>query len=85
MYKSSVIYNARDEDFKDVYEALTHGNQNEELDYHVHNNLLYHLRKLCIPRDERERVIRESHTSIVSSHFGVEKTIALLQRYCYWP
>jgi hypothetical protein len=44
---------AKYDDFEYVYEALTHRNKNEELDYHVHDNLLYHLGKLCIPRDER--------------------------------
>jgi hypothetical protein len=71
----------RDDDFKDVYEVLSHGNQNKELDYHVHDNLLYHLGKFCILRDERENVIREAHTSIIYDHFGVGKTIPQLQIY----
>ena len=25
------------------------------------------------------------HTSLIVGHFGVGKTIANLQRYCYWP
>ena len=60
---------ARDEYFKDAYEALIHGNQNEELDYHVHNGLLYHLGKLYILGDERVDVIREAHTSLIFGHF----------------
>jgi hypothetical protein len=55
-HESYVEQYARDEDFKDVYETLTHGTQVEELDYHVHEKLLYHLGKLCIPRDERVHV-----------------------------
>ena len=39
---------AYDNDFQGVYENLSHRNQSEELDYHVHNSLLYHLRNLCI-------------------------------------
>ena len=35
-------------DFKDVYESLTHGAHVEEVNYHVHDRLLYHLGKLCI-------------------------------------
>jgi hypothetical protein len=62
---------------------LTHGNQ--QLDYHVHDNLLYHLGKLCIPRDERVNVIKEAHTYLISGHFWVGKKIAQLQIYCYWP
>jgi hypothetical protein len=41
--------------------------------------------KLCIPTSERVHVIREAHTSLVSGHFGVGKTMAHLQRFCYWP
>jgi hypothetical protein len=48
----------------------------------MHENLLYHLGKLCIPRDERVKVTREAHTSLISGHFGVGKIVAQLQRYC---
>ena len=48
---------ALDNDFKDVYATLCQGNQVEELDYHVHDNLLYHLGKLCIPWGERFNII----------------------------
>jgi hypothetical protein len=57
----------------------------EDIDYHLHDKLLYHAGKLCIPRDERVYVIRETHTSLISIHFGVGKTIAQLQHYFYWP
>jgi hypothetical protein len=40
---------AIDANFKDVHETLTHGFIVEELYYHVHNNLLCHLGKSCIP------------------------------------
>jgi hypothetical protein len=76
---------ARDDDFKDMYESLTHSNQSKELDYHVHDNLLYHLGKLCILKDERANVIKEAHTSLIYGHFGLGKIVAQLQRYCYWP
>ena len=68
-----------------MYESLSQGNQNEELYYHVHNNFLYHLGKLCIPQGERNNTTREANTSLISGHFGVGKTVANLQRYCYWP
>jgi hypothetical protein len=74
-HESYVEQYTRDDDFKDVYMDLIHGNQ---LDYHVHENLLYHLGNLCIPRDERVNVIREAHTSLISGHFGVGKTVAQL-------
>ena len=49
MHECYIEKYAYDCDFQDVYEILSQGNQNEELDYHVHNSLLYHLGKLCIP------------------------------------
>ena len=30
-------------------------------------------------------VIRDAHSSRIPGHFGVGKTLAHLQRYCYWP
>jgi hypothetical protein len=85
MHESYVEQYALDTDFKEVYETLCHSNHVEELDYDVHNNLLYHLGKLCIPQGERINIIREAHSSLIAGHFGVGKTIANLQRYCYWP
>jgi hypothetical protein len=83
--QSPVEQYALDTDFKEVYETLCHSNHVEELDYHLHNNLLYHLGKLCIPQGERINIIREAHSSLIAGHFGVGKTMANLQRYCYWP
>ena len=83
-HESFIEQYATDEDFMDAYETLTHGTQVEELDYHVHNKLLYHLGKLCTPKGERAHIIREARTSLIVGHFGVGKTVAQLQRYCYW-
>ena len=49
MHESYIKQYVNDSDFQDVYENLSKGNQSEELDYHVHNSLLYHLGKSCIP------------------------------------
>ncbi len=40
---------AQDAEFQEVYLKFSQGHQVEELDYHVHDNLLYHLGKLCVP------------------------------------
>jgi hypothetical protein len=83
-HESYVEQYARDDDFKDVYEALNRGN--EKLDYHMHGKLLYHLGNICIPMDETKNVTREAHRSLTSFRFSVGKTIgAQLQIYCYWP
>jgi len=71
---------AQDMDFKDVYATLSQGKRVEELDYHVKDRLLYHCGKLYIPQTERVKIIREAHTSLISGHFGVSKTVARLQR-----
>ena len=51
----------------------------------MHDNLLFHLGKLCIPQGERLSVMREIHLYFIAGHFGVRKTVAHLQRYFYWP
>jgi hypothetical protein len=72
-----------DEDFKEVYEKLTHGAHVDN--YCLHGKLLYHLGKLCIPTSERVHVIQEAHTSLVFGNFRVGKIMAHLQRFFYWP
>jgi len=85
MHDSYVERYALDVDFKEVYATFCHSNQIEELDYHVHDKILYHLGKLCIPQGERVNIIREAHSSLIVVHFGVGKMVANLKRYCYWP
>ena len=85
MHEGYVEQYALDDHFKDVYATFFQGNQVEELDYHVHDKILYHLGKLCIPQGERVNIIREAHTSLIAGHFGVGKMVAQLQRYYYWP
>jgi hypothetical protein len=70
---------ANDEYFKDVYDRLTCGSQVEN--FYVQDKLLYHMDKLCIPTNERVHVIKETHTSLVSGHFGVGETMARLKRF----
>ena len=72
-----------DDDFKEIYAKLTHGSQVDN--YHLQGKLLYHLGKLCIPTGERVHVIWEAHTSLVSGHFGIEKNLCHVQRFCFWP
>ena len=71
---------AHDVDFQDVYASSSEGNQVEETYYHMHNNLLFHLGKLCIPQGERLSVMREAYPSLISGHFGVSKKMAHLQK-----
>ena len=49
----------------------------------MHDNMLYHLGKLCVPRGERVNVTREAQTSVIAGHFSVSKTMENIQRYFY--
>ena len=84
-HESYVEQYSTNDDFKDIYESLTHDTQTEEVNYHIHDRFLYHLGKLCIPQTKRAQVIREAHSSKIVGHFGVRKTMVQIQRYCYWP
>ena len=52
----------------------------------MHDGFLFYLTKLCIPRDSiRDLLVRESHSGGLMGHFGVSKTLAILQEHFYWP
>ena len=42
--------------------------------------------RVCIPKDEEIRtlLISEAHDSPMAGHFGMDKTLELVQRYWYW-
>ena len=75
-HESYAKQHAKDDVFKYVYDALTRGNQQSY--YYMNESLLYNIGKICIPKDERENVIREAHTSLIFGHFGVGKIVAQL-------
>ena len=77
-HESYIEQYASDVAFKDVYANLSEGNHVEENDYHLHNNLLFHMGNLCIPQGERLSIMRESHSSLIAGHFGVSKMVAHL-------
>ena len=66
VHESWIEQYAHDIDFRDVYASLSEGNHVKEKDYHMHNNLLFHLGKMCIPQGKRLSVMRESHSSLIS-------------------
>jgi hypothetical protein len=39
----------------------------------------------CVPSSERVKMIWEAHYSRVAGHFGIKKTVAMLQKHFYWP
>jgi hypothetical protein len=54
-------------------------------DFHIQDRLLCHLVHLYVPTSECEKLIWEAHYSQMARHFGVEKTVVLLQKHFYWP
>ncbi|XP_071923173.1 uncharacterized protein [Coffea arabica] len=54
--------------------------------FYVHDGFLFYLTKLCIPKGSiRDLLVRESHSGGLMGHFGVTKTLAILQEHLYWP
>lgn len=49
-------------------------------DFHLQDGLLYYLGHLFVPSNECAKMILEAHYSQVTWHFGVDKTVALLQK-----
>jgi hypothetical protein len=54
-------------------------------DFHIQDRLLCHLGHLYVPTSEREKLIWEAHYSQVEGHFGIDKTMVVLQKHFYWP
>ncbi|XP_031376081.1 uncharacterized protein LOC116191022, partial [Punica granatum] len=51
-----------------------------------HDDFLFRENKLCVPNCSlRELLVQESHGGGLIGHFGVAKTLAILQEHFYWP
>ena len=76
-------YYEQDPDFREAFVMC----QNESFGhYNIVDGFLFKANKLCIPKcATRELPIREVHGGGVAGHFGVHKTVELLQEHFYWP
>ena len=72
-----------DPEFGHTYKALLGGMQVKK--FHFQDALLCHPGHLCFPSSECAKMIWEAHYSRVAGNFGVEKTVAVLHKYFYWP
>ena len=72
-----------DPDFATTYQAVSAGTP--VANFHLQDGLLCHLGHLFVPSSERVKLILEAHYSRVAGHFGVDKIVAMLQKYFYWP
>ena len=74
-----------DYDFSAIYRQI----QTDTLsttDYFLKDTLLYNLGQLCVSTEERQhKLIWETHYNKTVGHFGVAKTLVILQKYFYYP
>jgi hypothetical protein len=70
-------------DFATTYQML---GANAVVDhFHLQDGLLCRLGHICVPSSERVKMIWEAHYIQVAGHFGIEKSVAMLQKHFYWP
>ncbi|XP_043809768.1 uncharacterized protein LOC122723079 [Manihot esculenta] len=51
-----------------------------------HDGFLFRGKQICIPNcSVRELLVRESHSGGLMGHFGVQKTLDMLNEHFYWP
>jgi hypothetical protein len=82
IFKWPHIYETKP-DFSTTYKML--GANSVVANFHIQDGLLFHLGHLCVPSSECAKLIWEAHYSWVVGHFGVEKTVVVLQKHFYWP
>jgi hypothetical protein len=73
----------QDLDFTTIYKLL--GTGVIVTDFHNQDKLLFHLGHICVPKSECAKLIWEAHYNHMAGHFGMEKTVVVLQKHFYWP
>nr|KYP51637.1 Transposon Ty3-I Gag-Pol polyprotein [Cajanus cajan] len=72
-----------DVDFAENFVACEKFSENG---YYRHNGFLFKANRLCVPKCSiRELLVSESHEGGLMGHFGVQKTLEILQEHFYWP
>ncbi|KAK7379835.1 hypothetical protein VNO78_34255 [Psophocarpus tetragonolobus] len=72
-----------DVDFAEIFAACERFSENG---YYRHNGFLFKTNKLCVPKCSiRELLVSESHEGSLMGHFGVQKTLEILQEHFFWP
>ncbi|KAG8482833.1 hypothetical protein CXB51_024109 [Gossypium anomalum] len=76
------LYNS-DTDFGDVYKLCEHTAIDKFFRF---DGFLFRGGKLCIPQSSmRELLVLEAHGGGLIGHFGIAKTLAILQEHFFWP
>ena len=72
-----------DQDFSEEYASCEKAAHDK---FFRHEGFLFRENKLCIPNCSiRDLSVRESHGGGLMGHFGVAKTLGVLQEHFYWP
>ncbi|KAK5771502.1 hypothetical protein PVK06_047715 [Gossypium arboreum] len=72
-----------DADFGDVYKLCEHAAVDKFFRF---DGFLFREGKLCIPQSSvRELLVLEAHGGGLMGHFGIAKTLAMLQEHFFWP
>ena len=72
-----------DQDFSETFEKCE---KMASGDYFRHDGFLFRLGKLCVPSGSlRELLVREAHGGGLMGHFGIAKTLGVIQEHFYWP
>ncbi|XP_074305835.1 uncharacterized protein LOC141641057 [Silene latifolia] len=75
-----------DPDFSKEWITHTEGGLAQGKRYVLQGGFLFHGNKLCVLKGSyRDLLIREVHSGGLGGHFGVQKTLEILQDQFYWP
>jgi hypothetical protein len=53
--------------------------------FHIQDGMSFHLGHLYVLANESAEMIWEAHYSRMVGHFGMEKTVVIIQKHFYWP
>ncbi|XP_071920674.1 uncharacterized protein [Coffea arabica] len=74
---------ATDLDFGEIFNSLPRHSREH---YFISQGFLYYKDKLCIPKSSmRTLLVREAHGGGLMGHFGIAKTLMILQEHFFWP
>ncbi|XP_071928135.1 uncharacterized protein [Coffea arabica] len=74
---------ATDSDFGESFSSLPRHSREH---YFISQGFLYYKDRLCIPKSSmRTLLVRESHGGGLMGHFGIAKTLMILQEHFFWP
>ncbi|XP_071905971.1 uncharacterized protein [Coffea arabica] len=74
---------APDSDFGEIFVSLPRHSREH---YFISQGFLYYKDKFCIPKSSmRTLIVREAHGGGLIGHFGIAKTLMILQEHFFWP